>query len=236
MFFEHRGLLEGRDARPVHDAGASSFLYPFLGRARDDLDAVLADVRASIAGQGRRDRAAARADAGREPRGAGRRGRGAARARSSRRRGARAGQRRLGDRRDGRRRRLPRRRRAAWPGRARALDLTDDPAILTAIANDIGVEAIFSRQVIAYGRRAATRCWRCRPAALGQRDRRPGGGAPPRAADGRLGRLRRRPDRRRGAGRPRRGHALGAHPAHPGGAGERVPRAARLVEAPGLAP
>jgi D-sedoheptulose 7-phosphate isomerase len=34
----------------------------------------------------------------------------------------------------------------------RALDLTDDPAILTAIANDIGVEAIFSRQVIAYGR------------------------------------------------------------------------------------
>jgi D-sedoheptulose 7-phosphate isomerase len=34
----------------------------------------------------------------------------------------------------------------------RALDLTDDPAILTAIANDIGVEAIFSRQVIAHGR------------------------------------------------------------------------------------
>ena len=34
-----------------------------------------------------------------------------------------------------------------------AIDLTDDPAILTAIANDIGVEAIFSRQVIAYGRR-----------------------------------------------------------------------------------
>ena len=36
-------------------------------------------------------------------------------------------------------------------GRA-AIDLTGDPAILTAIANDIGVEAIFSRQVIAYGR------------------------------------------------------------------------------------
>ena len=34
----------------------------------------------------------------------------------------------------------------------RALDLTDDPAVLTAIANDIGVEAIFSRQVIAHGR------------------------------------------------------------------------------------
>jgi D-sedoheptulose 7-phosphate isomerase len=33
-----------------------------------------------------------------------------------------------------------------------ALDLTEDPAILTALANDIGTEAIFARQVIAYGR------------------------------------------------------------------------------------
>ena len=38
----------------------------------------------------------------------------------------------------------------AWPG-APAIDLTEDPAILTAIANDIGVEAMFARQVIAYG-------------------------------------------------------------------------------------
>ena len=35
---------------------------------------------------------------------------------------------------------------------APAIDLTADPAILTAIANDVGVEAIFARQVIAYGR------------------------------------------------------------------------------------
>ena len=35
----------------------------------------------------------------------------------------------------------------AWP----ALDLTEDPAILTAIANDIGADAMFSRQVIAHG-------------------------------------------------------------------------------------
>jgi D-sedoheptulose 7-phosphate isomerase len=34
-----------------------------------------------------------------------------------------------------------------------ALDLTEDAAILTAIANDIGPDAIFARQVIAYGRR-----------------------------------------------------------------------------------
>jgi D-sedoheptulose 7-phosphate isomerase len=33
-----------------------------------------------------------------------------------------------------------------------AIDLTADAAILTAIANDIGVEALFARQVIAYGR------------------------------------------------------------------------------------
>ena len=38
-----------------------------------------------------------------------------------------------------------------WPSR-RALDLCEDAAILTAIANDVGVEAIFARQVIAYGR------------------------------------------------------------------------------------
>ena len=32
-----------------------------------------------------------------------------------------------------------------------AIDLTEDSAIITAIANDIGTEAIFLRQVIAYG-------------------------------------------------------------------------------------
>jgi D-sedoheptulose 7-phosphate isomerase len=38
-----------------------------------------------------------------------------------------------------------------WPARP-AIDLTEDPAILTAVANDVGVEKIFQRQVIAYGR------------------------------------------------------------------------------------
>jgi D-sedoheptulose 7-phosphate isomerase len=37
-----------------------------------------------------------------------------------------------------------------------AIDLTADSAILTAIANDIGTEAIFARQVIAYGRAGDT--------------------------------------------------------------------------------
>jgi D-sedoheptulose 7-phosphate isomerase len=34
----------------------------------------------------------------------------------------------------------------------RALDLTEDTGIITAVANDIGTDAIFLRQVIAYGR------------------------------------------------------------------------------------
>ncbi|HEV2874232.1 MAG TPA: SIS domain-containing protein [Thermoleophilaceae bacterium] len=38
-----------------------------------------------------------------------------------------------------------------WPPRA-AIDLTEDAAIITAVANDIGPAAIFQRQVIAYGR------------------------------------------------------------------------------------
>jgi D-sedoheptulose 7-phosphate isomerase len=38
-----------------------------------------------------------------------------------------------------------------WPSR-RAIDLTEDASILTAVANDVGVPQIFQRQVIAYGR------------------------------------------------------------------------------------
>jgi D-sedoheptulose 7-phosphate isomerase len=38
-----------------------------------------------------------------------------------------------------------------WPSRP-AIDLTEDTAIVTAVANDIGTEAIFQRQLIAYGR------------------------------------------------------------------------------------
>ncbi len=34
----------------------------------------------------------------------------------------------------------------------RAIDLTEDTSIITAIANDVGVEEIFQRQVIAHGR------------------------------------------------------------------------------------
>jgi D-sedoheptulose 7-phosphate isomerase len=150
VFFDHRGLLEGRGAGPVHDAGASSFLYPFLSEGEHDLEAVVEDVRRSIL---------LKAEEVEELR-----------------------ERTLSDNREtllgaasDLRARLDRGGkllafgnggsatdatdvvadfRAApqgWAPRP-AIDLTEDSSILTAIANDVGVEEIFQRQVIAYGR------------------------------------------------------------------------------------
>jgi D-sedoheptulose 7-phosphate isomerase len=150
VFFEHRGLLEGRAARPVHDTGASSFLYPFLNEGEHDLDAVLDDVRESVLMKSAevaelraqtltesRDALFAAAGALRRVFDAGGKllalGNGGS---------ATDAMDAVADFRD-----PP----PPWPPR-RALDLTEDPAILTAIANDIGTDAIFQRQVIAYGR------------------------------------------------------------------------------------
>ena len=150
VFFEHRGLLEGREARPVHDTGASSFLYPFLGESEHDLEGVLADVRESILmkaaevgelraqtlDEGRAELAAS-AEALRSALDGGGRllvlGNGGSATDAM---DAAADMRHPPH---------------GWPAR-RALDLTEDAAILTAIANDIGTEAIFARQVIAHGR------------------------------------------------------------------------------------
>jgi D-sedoheptulose 7-phosphate isomerase len=149
VFFEHRGLLAGRAAPTQHDAGAASFLYPFLDEREDDLDAVLADVRDSIAmkaaeigalrtqtlgenGAALRDAAArlrGRLDAGGTLLALGNGG------------SATDAMDAVADLRE-----PP----SPWPAR-RALDLTEDAAVLTAVANDVGVEAIFARQVIAHG-------------------------------------------------------------------------------------
>jgi D-sedoheptulose 7-phosphate isomerase len=151
VFFDHRGLLAGRDARRVHDAGASSFLYPFLAEHEHELEPVLDDVRRSALMKAAeigvlRDQALTENRATLES--------AATALRASFEHGgtllalgnggsatdamdavadfrAAAGTSR------------------AWP----AIDLTADSGILTAIANDIGIDAIFSRQVIAYGRR-----------------------------------------------------------------------------------
>jgi D-sedoheptulose 7-phosphate isomerase len=143
VFFEHLG---GSTA----GAGSSAFLYPFLEQQRGDLEAVEEDVRQSIelkaaevAELRRRTVLAARetlVDAAGEVRDSldadgtvlafGNGG------------SATDSTDLVADLRE-----APQ----GWPHR-RALDLACDSAILTALANDIGTEVLFSRQVIAYGR------------------------------------------------------------------------------------
>ena len=146
VFFEHRGLLEGREARAGHDTGASSFLYPFLAEQETDLDGVLEDVYRSVLMKAA-DVGALREQMLGESRqvlldaGAALRECGTLLALGN---GGSAT-----DAMD-----VVADFRAApqgWAPRA-AIDLTEDAAIITAVANDIGPGAIFSRQVIAYGK------------------------------------------------------------------------------------
>jgi D-sedoheptulose 7-phosphate isomerase len=149
VFFDHRGLLEGRKARPVHDTGASSFLYPFLGESEDDLEAVVADVRRSVLAKAE-EIGELRAQTLTENRAE------LTAAATGLRQGLDAGGRLLalgngGSATDA----MDAVADFRLSGRP-ALDLTEDAAILTAIANDIGTEAIFARQVIAHGRTGDT--------------------------------------------------------------------------------
>ncbi len=150
VFFDHRGLLAGRTAEAVHDAGASSFLYPFLAQSESDLDAVMRDVRASVSMKAQEVadlRRQTLSEAGEQLYAAA----------AALRRAFDAGGRLLALGNGGSAtdamdvvadfRSPPQ----GWTARP-AIDLTEDAAILTAIANDIGVDAIFQRQVIAYGR------------------------------------------------------------------------------------
>jgi D-sedoheptulose 7-phosphate isomerase len=154
VFFDHRGLLEGRAAGTSHDSGGSAFLYPFLAEEQHDLGAVLEDVRRSVLMKAdevaalraqtlteNRDALVAAATAVRASFDAG----GALLALGN---GGSAtdAQDAVADLRS-----PP----PGLPPRP-AIDLADDPAIITAVANDIGVEAIFARQVIAYGRAGDT--------------------------------------------------------------------------------
>jgi D-sedoheptulose 7-phosphate isomerase len=155
VFFEHRGLLQGRDERRTHDAGASSFLYPFLDERERELEPVLHDVRRSVLMKAD-EIGALREQTLSENRDALLAAAAALRSRFEH------GGKLLALGNGGSATdamdavadfRAPWGRRAGTPaagGRA-AIDLTEDPAILTALANDIGVDAIFSRQVIAYG-------------------------------------------------------------------------------------
>ena len=135
VFLEH-------NERTVHDTGAASFLYPFLGERETDDEAVVEDVRRSIlmkAEEVGELRAQTLTEGGEALMAAARALRAAPRVLALGNGGSATDATDL----------------VADLGRAgrAAIDLTGDPAILTAIANDIGVEAIFSRQVIAYGRK-----------------------------------------------------------------------------------
>jgi D-sedoheptulose 7-phosphate isomerase len=141
VFFEHL-------SRNAHDTGASSFLYPFLGESQSDIESVVADVRQSVlmkAEEVSALRAQTLGDCRDELVGAA----GALRAALD------AGRTLLAIGNGGSAtdamdvvadfREPPH----GWPAR-RAMDLTEDTGIITAVANDIGVDAIFQRQVIAY--------------------------------------------------------------------------------------
>lgn len=151
VFFDHRGLLEGRSEGRVHDSGSSSFLYPFLSESESDLGAVITDVEASVLMKAD-ETSALRAQTLRE--GAGALIAAAATLRAT----FEAGGRLLAFGNGGSATdamdvvadfRLPQA--PGMPSRP-ALDLTEDTAIITALANDIGVAEIFQRQLIAHGR------------------------------------------------------------------------------------
>jgi D-sedoheptulose 7-phosphate isomerase len=150
VFFEHKGLLVGRDAGPVHDAGASGFLYPFLAEAETNLDAVLSEVQGSVLKKAEdviEIRAAgARADPSNLAT--------AARVMTER---FAAGGKLLAfgnggsatDAQD-----FVTDLMAPPPGlRPRpALSLTNEEAVVTAVGNDVGFDNVYARQVIAFGK------------------------------------------------------------------------------------
>jgi D-sedoheptulose 7-phosphate isomerase len=144
VFFDHQ-------AGSTSGAGASSFLYPFLGEEQGDVGAVLGDVAASVVMKAQEVgelRAQTLFEGGSE----------VLAAASSLRAAFEAGGKVLAFGNGGSAtdamdavadfRAAPQ----GWPPR-RALDLTEDSAILTALANDIGTEVLFQRQIIAYGER-----------------------------------------------------------------------------------
>jgi D-sedoheptulose 7-phosphate isomerase len=148
VFFEHKGLLDDRPPGSSHDSGRSSFLYPFLAEKETNLDTVIDDVRRSIVQKSadvsemRGDSldAEAMVETGR----------------LLRERVAHGGKvlafgngGSATDAQD-----LVHDLLSPPPGLppVPAISLTNDAAVVTAVANDVGFENVFARQVIAYGR------------------------------------------------------------------------------------
>jgi D-sedoheptulose 7-phosphate isomerase len=153
VFFEHRGLLTGRDKPRTHDAGAASFLYPFLAEREDNLAQLLGDVSRSVVMKSE-EIGALRTQTLSEN------GPALIAAAEGVRANLRGGGTLLALGNGGSATdamdvvadfRTPAAAASTGTGWS-AIDLTEDTGIITAVANDIGPEAIFSRQVIAYGR------------------------------------------------------------------------------------
>ncbi len=148
VFFEHRG----RQGGAAQDGGAAAWLYPMLGERARDPETVVSDVAASVLMKAE-EIAALRAQTLSENQDALTAAAAAIRASFA------AGGRLLtfgngGSCTDA----MDAYADTSFPPVAKgltphpALDLSDDAPILTAIANDIGVGALFSRQVIAHAR------------------------------------------------------------------------------------
>ncbi|MDQ3766645.1 MAG: SIS domain-containing protein, partial [Actinomycetota bacterium] len=152
VFFEHKGLLvdQGGGSSPgrAHDTGRSSFLYPFLKEAETDLPGVVSEISRSILQKA--DDVVALRSGSMDPEGlletaeliAGRVEKGGKVLVFGNGGSATDAQDLVGDL-------------VAPPCGGtpiRAVSLTNDSAVLTAIGNDIGFDNVFARQVIAHGR------------------------------------------------------------------------------------
>jgi D-sedoheptulose 7-phosphate isomerase len=147
VFFEHKGLLQDRPRGSSHDTGRSSFLYPFLAEAETGVEAVLEEIASSVL------RKASDVTGMRNTSERGDELADTARHISER---LRAGGKLLTFGNGG----------SATDAQdlvadclappdglppVPAFSLTNDTAVITAVANDVGVDNVFARQVIAYG-------------------------------------------------------------------------------------
>ena len=121
-------------------------------------------------------------------------------------------------------------------GRSRPSRCRMEPANVTAIANDVGTDVIFLRQLIAHARPEDVAVGDLHQRRLAQHHCGAGGGAEAQAPDRRAARLRRRRDRAPGPGRLLHRRAVRLHPADSGSPGVDLPRHPRGLEALGLWP
>jgi D-sedoheptulose 7-phosphate isomerase len=148
VFFEHKGLLEDRPRGSAHDTGRSSFLYPFLAEAETGVDEVLEEVASSVLRKaadvtGMRNASQRADDLGDTARRVSERVRAGGKLLTFGNGGsATDAQDLVADC------IAPPEDLAPIP----AISLTNDAAVITAVGNDVGIENIFARQVIAYGK------------------------------------------------------------------------------------